>query len=122
MKPVQAITCAWLQPHTETTRTITLKHKSAFLQPEAFRGVKGYVGGWAGGKRLGLGEPTFTTMIGRPTHGDQGGGRRYCHLMRVYPQCVDFLWRAIKATGRTDLARNAGSYEKALEVVLVEVL
>ena len=58
----------------------------------------------------------------QPTHGDQGGGRRYCHLMRVYPQCVDFLWRAIKATGRTDLARNAGSYEKALEVVLVEVL
>ena len=50
MKPVQTITHSWLQPQTETTRTITLKHRGAFLQPEAFRGVKGYVGGWAGGK------------------------------------------------------------------------
>ena len=61
----------------------------------------------------------FTTMIARPTHSDQGGGRRYGHLMRVYPQFVDFLWKAIKATGRTDLAWNAGSYEKVLEVVLL---
>lgn len=38
--------------------------------------------------------------------------------MRVHPQSVDFLWRAIKAAGGTDLAWNAGSYEKTLEVLL----
>lgn len=39
----------------------------------------------------------FTTTIARPEHSEQGGGRRHCRLMRVHPQSVDFLWRAIKA-------------------------
>lgn len=60
----------------------------------------------------------FTTTIARPEHSEQGGGRRHCRLMRVHPQSVDFLWRAIKAAGGTDLAWNAGSYEKMLEVLL----
>ena len=75
-------------------------------------------------KEIGTGRTKpFTTAIARHKHSDQDGGRRYCHLMLVYPQFVDFLWRTIKVTEWTDLSWNTGSYEKALEVVplLLEV-